>query len=270
MQIDILYAFNLKGEIRHISGGQNTSVRVGEAVLKPAGDNEQFCEWSLNILDKINPHGYRVSKPIKSNNGKFIYRGWCCTRYEPGEHRSGSVKQKLEISKLFHHDLASTNFIDIPKASDPWSKSQLIAWQKDDLPQNISKEAFKILGKLLSKVKLKENYNAQIIHSDLSGNILFSDVLNPLIIDFSPAIAPIEYAEAILVCDSIAWEGSPVSDIDLIYHSKFNEEMILRAIIFRLSVAAIFAGNNREEFYEEYNNFKPILDYLNCNLTCIF
>jgi hypothetical protein len=116
-------------------------------------------------------------------------------------------------------------------------------------------------------VKLKEKYDVQIIHSDLSGNILFSDGLDPLIIDFSPIIAPVEYAEAVLVCDSIAWEGSPVTEIDLVCHSKFNEEMILRAIIFRLAVAAMFAGNNSDEFYEEYNNFKPILDYLNCHLT---
>lgn len=266
IQNDILYAFNLNGEVSSLNGGQNTSVRVKDAVLKPVGENVQFCEWALNILNKINPNEYRLSKPIISNNGTFVYKGWCCTRYEPGEHRDGNVKQKLEVSRLFHHDLADIDFINIPKAHDPWSISHRIAWQKENLPQNISKEAFKILEELISKIKLKVNYEVQIIHSDLSGNILFDKAQNPLIIDFSPTMAPVQYAEAILACDCIAWQGSPTSELGLICHSIFNIEMILRAVIFRLSVAAIFAGNNHNEFIKEYQNFKPIIDYINCEL----
>ncbi len=266
IQNDILDAFNLNGEVNLLEGGQNTSFRIKNAVLKPVGDNVQFCEWVLNVIYNINPHGYRLSKPIKSNNGKFVYKGWCCTRYEPGEHRKGNVKQKLEVARLLHHDLADTNFTNIPNSDNPWSKSQRIAWQNESLPQNISKKAFKILQEMLSKVKLKENYKVQIVHSDLSGNILFDKALTPLIIDFSPTIAPVEYAEAILLCDSIAWEESPPSEIELICHSEFNVEMILRAVIFRLSVASIFAGDNQDEFINEYQNFKPIIDYINCEV----
>jgi hypothetical protein len=135
------------------------------------------------------------------------------------------------------------------------------------LPQNISGQSFKILEELLFKVSLRENYKVQIVHSDLSGNILFDEILNPLIIDFSPTIAPVEYAEAIFVCDCIAWEGSSISEIDLICHTEFNIEMIIRAIIFRLSVAAIFAGDDADEFNREYQNFKPIIDYINCSCS---
>lgn len=266
LQNDILNAFNLSGEITSLNGGQNTSVRVNDAVLKPAGENVQLCEWAFNILNKINPHGYRLSKPIISSNGTFIYKDWCCTRYEPGEHRDGSIKQKLEVSRLFHHDLAGIDFINLPKADDPWSISQRIAWQKENLPENMAKGVYKILEELISKVKLKENYEVQIIHSDLAGNILFDKARKPLIIDFSPTIAPVEYAEAILVCDCIAWQRSPVSEIELICDSKFDIEMILRAVLFRLSVAAIFAGNNLDIFMKEYQHFKPITDYINCEL----
>lgn len=70
-----------------------------------------------------------------------------------------NVKQKLAVSRFFHYNLADLHFINIPKADDPWSISQRIAWQKENLPQNISKEAFKILEELISKITLKENYN---------------------------------------------------------------------------------------------------------------
>lgn len=262
IQSEILNSFNQSGEVHSLTGGQNSSVRVDNAVLKPVGDNTQFCEWGLNILHSINPHGYRLSKPIKCNKGNFVYRGWCCTGYEPGEHRQGEVKQKLEVARLFHKDLVNIDFNDIPKADDPWSIAHDIAWQKENLPPNISKEAFKIIDDLICMVKLKENYKVQIIHSDLSGNILFDNVLSPLIIDFSPKIAPIEYAEAILVCDCIAWQGSPTSELELICNSMFSIEMIVRAVIFRLSTAAIFTGDNKDEFIKEYKKFIPILDYI--------
>ena len=60
IQNDILYAFNLNGEVNLLNGGQNTSVRIKNAVLKPVGDNVQFCEWVLNVLYDINPNGYRL------------------------------------------------------------------------------------------------------------------------------------------------------------------------------------------------------------------
>ena len=262
---DVLDAFNLTGNIECLSGGRNTSIRVNDAVLKPI-DNIPYYEWLLNIISKINPQEYRLSKPIKSNNGTFIHKGWCCNRYEPGEHKIGNIKQKLEVSRLFHNDLAKETFENIPRADDPWSKSQLIAWQRVKLPQNISKQIIIIIEDLLCKVRLKENYKVQIVHSDLSGNIMFDEILSPLIIDFSPTIAPVEYAEAILVCDCIAWQGSSISEIELICHTEFNIEMILRAIIFRLSVTAIFAGDEFSKFIHDYLAFKPIIDYINRQL----
>jgi hypothetical protein len=263
LQNEIIYAFNLNGEIEPLSGGQNTSVKVKNFVLKPVDNNVQYYEWLLNIINELNPHGYRVSKPVRNNTGTFVYKDWGCTHYEPGKHREGNIKEKLKVARMFHSDLASKSFSDIPRTEDPWSKSHRIAWQREKLPMSLSKLAVRILGELLSKLRLKDDYKVQIVHSDLSGNILFDEVLDPLVIDFSPTIAPAEYAEAILVCDSIAWQGSSTSEIELICHSEFSIEMILRAIVFRLSVAAIFAGNNDDEFIMEYQNFKPIIDYLN-------
>jgi hypothetical protein len=102
----------------------------------------------------------------------------------------------------------------------------------------------------------------QIVHSNLSGNILFDQVLSPLVIDFSPTIAPVEYAEAILVCDCIAWQGSKISEIDLLPDDELYKEMIIRAIIFRLSVSAIFSKGDYLKFYQEYLAFKSIVEYI--------
>jgi hypothetical protein len=259
---DVLNAFNLCGDIIKLNGGQNTSVLVNDYVLKPVGNDELYCEWLLHIITNISPEGYRLSKPLLSTQGTFVYNGWCCTHYEIGEHRKGNLEEKLKVSRLLHNDLANLNYQNVPPVINPWSKSHLIAWQKESIPHNISKKAVQVLEELLFKVELRDEYKVQIVHSDLAGNILFDESLCPLVIDFSPTVAPVEYAEAILVCDSIAWHGSSISEIYLINHNEYSKEMILRAIIFRLSVAAIFAVNNFDEFNKEYDNFKPIIDFI--------
>lgn len=259
---EILNSFNLSGEIIPLSGGQNTSVRVSNAVLKPV-DDRQHSEWLLNIIYQINPNGYRISKPIKSKKGTFVSNGWACTHYEKGQDIKGRIEEKLLVSRLFHCDLSSIHFRDLPHTDNPWSKGHRIAWQIDDLPSELPKEIKENINNLLRKVSLKDNYKVQIVHSDLSGNILFDKVLNPLVIDFSPTIAPVEYAEAILVCDCIAWQGSEVSELDLLPGDERYKEMIIRAIIFRLAVCAIFSKGDYNKFLIEYQAFKPIIEYIN-------
>ncbi|MES7204587.1 hypothetical protein U6Q21_12495, partial [Cutibacterium acnes] len=100
----------------------------------------------------------------------------------------------------------------------------------------------------------------QWVHADLAGNILFDELLPPVIIDFSPWIAPVGYAEAILVCDCIAWQGSEVSEIELLPNTDFYNEMLIRAVIFRLAVEAIFAGEDVNRFIRQYRLFQPIID----------
>ncbi len=258
---EILYSFNLSGDIVPLSGGQNTSVRVSNAVLKPV-DDIQHCEWLMNIIYSLKPQGYRVSKPIRSKYGTFVSKGWACTQYEIGQDIKGRIEEKLLVSRLFHSDLSSVNFQYSPPIDNPWSKGHRIAWQIDELPRELPQETQESINNLLRRVSLKEQYKVQIVHSDLSGNILFDEDLDPLVIDFSPTIAPVEYAEAILICDCIAWQGSEVSEIDLLPTDELYKEMIIRAIIFRLAVSAIFSKSNNNTFFREYQAFKPIIEYI--------
>ncbi|OCA88434.1 hypothetical protein A8F94_24555 [Bacillus sp. FJAT-27225] len=255
---EVLRSFNVNGEITPLKGGQNTSVRVNNVVLKPVED-VLHSERLFKIISSINPQGYRLSKPIKSNKGTFVSNGWGCTNFERGQEVNGQIKEKLRVSRLFHRDLSNIRYKDFSQVDNPWSKAHRIAWQIDGLRMGANTEARKIINELLQKIQLREQYNLQIVHSDLAGNILFDDVLPPLIIDFSPTVAPVEYAEAILVCDCIAWQGSKISDIDLL---PGNKEMFIRAVVFRLAAEAIISGENSSRFNGQYNLFKQIIDYV--------
>ncbi|KKI90132.1 hypothetical protein WQ54_23835 [Bacillus sp. SA1-12] len=258
---EVIHSFNLKGKIEQLSGGQNTSLKVDHAVLKPVEDVHHY-EWLLSVLNNIIPKSYRLSKPFRSQEGTFVNEGWICTRFEQGKEVNGRIEEKLKVAKLFHQDLSTVDYSDFPHVENPWTKAHRIAWQKDELPMDIHPKTEDIIMELLKKVQLKNQYNVQIVHADLSGNILFDEVLPPLIIDFSPTIAPIEYAEAILVCDCIAWQKSKISELELLPNNNTYREMMIRAVLFRLAVEAIFSKNELNRFMEQYLVFKPIIDYI--------
>jgi len=258
---EILDSFGLQGEAVPLEGGQNTSVKVQNAVLKPS-ENEQHDEWVLGIMHGLQPRDYRVSRPIPARNGSFVSGGWTCSRFEPGTEVQGCLEQKLKVARLFHRDLASIPYEGFSEPDHPWSRGHRIAWQTEGLPAGFPVPVRDFLAGLLGKVKRSGEYPVQLIHGDLAGNILFDETLGPLIIDFSPTVAPQAYAEAILVCDGIAWQGCPLSDLGLLPNDSHYREMLLRAVIFRLSVSAMFCGENTERFFTEAEAFGPIIEHL--------
>lgn len=46
---------------------------------------------------------------------------------------------------------------------------------------------------------------AQLIHGDLTGNVLFAADEAPAVIDFSPYWRPPVFAEAVVVADGLLW-----------------------------------------------------------------
>ena len=71
----------------------------------------------------------------------------------------------------------------------------------------------------------------QIIHGDISGNMLYQGGEPLAVIDFSPYWRPAAYAEAILCVDAILWEQAPWS---IITPTPSFLQLIVRAALRRL------------------------------------
>ncbi|MDO0912417.1 hypothetical protein QQM39_16645 [Streptomyces sp. DT2A-34] len=56
-----------------------------------------------------------------------------------------------------------------------------------------------------------EHEAAQLIHGDLTGNVLFAADDEPAVIDFSPYWRPPVFAEAIVVADGLLWFDLPAA-----------------------------------------------------------
>ena len=79
----------------------------------------------------------------------------------------------------------------------------------------------------------------QLIHGDLSGNVLFDPVLPPAVIDWSLYWRPAAYARAVVVVDGLLWYGA---GDELAVAEATREQagqMLVRALLFRLVVDRI-------------------------------
>ena len=105
------------------------------------------------------------------------------------------------------------------------------------------------------------------IHSDLAGNILFS-FNKAVIIDISPDFRPIEYANTLLVTDSIAWHGEDIQSMNLLpYGEELKRQLQIRAIMFRLCVSLFHTSDKIERFLNEVKGFIPLLETIDPGIT---
>lgn len=256
----VLKAFKGDGIPQKLSGGEGNSWLVGNMVFKPIQDVERY-EWAGDLLSRIPQVGFRISLPRKSIQGKFAAHGWGATKFDSGEHMHGNWKEKLQVCRDLNWALNHVAASPMPPSNDRWSQAHKIAWEEENLPVAIHSEITKELTKIFQRYQPVDAIN-QVIHSDLCGNVLFADPLPPLVIDFSPAYRPQEYAEAILVADAIAWEQAPVQLRWELPATTYYTQILLRAVNFRLIVAALFMPDDLNSFHQEYENFRPLLEIL--------
>ena len=74
---------------------------------------------------------------------------------------------------------------------------------------------------------------SQLIHGDLTGNVVFDGQQPPAIIDFSPYWRPAAYASAIVIADALVWEGADSQVPDAVSYIDDFGQYLIRALIFR-------------------------------------
>jgi uncharacterized protein (TIGR02569 family) len=257
---EVLKAFKCSGDPQKLEGGQGSSYRVGELVLKPVDDVARY-EWVAELLTKIRSSEIRIAMPQRTELREFTHLGWGATRYEPGEATHGRWSEKLAVCRELHSSLRRVQMAPLPPGSDPWTRAHQITWQEVEMPQDIRPETQHLLAPLFQAYDPMTR-SRRVIHSDMCGNILFAAGLKPLVIDFSAAHGDPEYAEAILVADAIAWEKAPVELLNELPETPVYRQMLLRAVTFRVITAALRFPSKPEWAESEYNNFALIIQRL--------
>ncbi len=133
-------------------------------------------------------------------------------------------------------DLPRPKFLDHRDDLYTWADS--VSWgdiPADDerLGSGVGASAFAGLAAGRRPITLPQ----QVVHGDLTGNVLFAGSAPPAVIDITPYWRPASWATAIVVVDAIAWGGA---DLDLASVSQQTPEwrqVLRRALMCRLAVS---------------------------------
>lgn len=235
----VLSAFGASGEAVRLSGGRGSAWRAGDAVLKPLDLDEAELAWQAEVLPSITCDGVRVARPRRARDGALVVAGWCAWDAEPGRHEPGRWADIIAAGESLHTALAGVprpDFIDA--RTDRWAVGDRVAW--NELPAAEWTQV-KHLDRLAA-ARRPLSACSQLVHGDLTGNVLFDTGLPPAVIDFSPYWRPTAYASAIVVADALVWEGADARILDAVAHVERFGQHLLRALIYRIVSDAMLAG----------------------------
>jgi uncharacterized protein (TIGR02569 family) len=230
----VLAAFGVEAEPEPVplAGGRGTAWRCGELVLKPLDTSVEELEWLGRLLDSLLCHGFRVSRL------RGVRDGWCAWEFVEGVHRKRAWPEVIAVGERFHAALAAVprpGFID--RRTNHWAVGERVAW--GELPASEFRHVEHV-EQLAAALRPVDERASQLVHGDLTGNVLFADGLPPAVIDVSPYWRPPAFASAVVVGDALLWEGADDSVLAAVAHVDRFPQFLLRALIFRAVVDALF------------------------------
>jgi uncharacterized protein (TIGR02569 family) len=258
----VLEAFGVSGRPVVLSGGQGTTIRVGETVLKPV-HNEVEAIWVIEILGGIEEKGFRVPHYLSSDSGEVLVEGWMAYEFLPGVMVKGHWQEKRTVLEVFHKALREVPpppFFAFRK--DPWALADFMAWEEMPITCHASlKPAVEMLVECLQPIEVRN----QIIQGD-PDNILFTEGVSPAIIDFCPYWRPSEFALAVLVVDKLVWEGADKSILNVFVDIPEFPQLLVRAELRRVLELEGHFQQFGKDCLDEVDAHLPTIEFL-CSLV---
>jgi uncharacterized protein (TIGR02569 family) len=221
-------AFGGTGVPTRLPGGRGTSWRAGDVVLKPADASDEELAWLMSALPQAS---VRVAVPRAARDGRSSVDGWVAVPYLVGEHGQGAWLEIVAAGEALH---ATLRRIGRPTLLDArtsrWAISDRAAW--DEIPGVPPRHA-PLLDRLRDLTR-PINLPSQLVHGDLTGNVLFASGLPPAVIDLSLYWRPADYAAAVVAADALLWEGAHPAALESLFIRPDFGQLLVRALRFRL------------------------------------
>jgi uncharacterized protein (TIGR02569 family) len=231
----VLRAFGVPARPVPLAGGEGRAVHAGDVVLKLCDDPVEWA-WLARWLPTIDQDGFRLALPLSASDGRWVVDGWCAQAAVAGDH-AGRWLDVLEVGRRFHTALTHIprpDFIDA--RTHPWSVGDRVAWGELDPPVSDP-----LLARLLA-VRAPVDLPSQVVHGDLTENVLFATGVVPAVIDVTPYWRPACYAAAVVVGDAIRWhDAAPGPLLAASAEIEGFGQLFVRAVIFRLVTTLLFA-----------------------------
>lgn len=234
----VLQAFAATGAPRPLAGGQGSSWVAGDLVLKP--DGGPVAEWVAGVTAALSPVGVRIAPPVATVDGEWTHDGWSATRRvdgaSPDFSSSSTWTVLIEAGRAFHRAVSQVSAPScLDERTDPWALADRVAW--GERPLLLRPELAGPAQRL--EAALAPLGPPQVVHGDLTGNVLFAAGSLPAVIDISPYWRPPAYAEGIVLADALCWHGAPASILGV---TGVTVPAVARALLFRLVTTDVLAA----------------------------
>ncbi len=231
LPLTVPHAFGVNGPARLLDGGQGTSWAVEDLVFKP--DAGALHEWLATALADVTTDGFRLATPVRTRDGAWAFDGWSATGWvegsEPDYRATSTWPDILAAGRAFHRAVAHLDGPDFLDArQDWWARADRAVWGERAI--RFHPEFAAVARRLRSA--LQPLGHPQIVHGDLTTNVVFAVGLDPAVIDISPYWRPPEYAEGIVVADALCWHGAPASLREAV---DVPVPAVARALLFRMA-----------------------------------
>lgn len=243
----VLRAFGEEEPPLPLAGGRCTSWISGELVFKPGAD--PVHEWLAEALADVTPDGFRLAAAVRTVDGAWSCEGWSATRWlegaEPDRTTAETWLQVIEAGRAFHRAVAHLDRPDCLDArTDRWAVADRVAWGEHHV--RLRPELADLGARL--KGALEPLGVPQIVHGDLTGNVLFSAGLPPAVIDISPYWRARAYAEGVVLADALCHHGAQPS---LLSRAGVSVAAVARALLFRIVTTSQASPGRAEVDLEE-------------------
>jgi uncharacterized protein (TIGR02569 family) len=238
---EVLSAFGLGGQPVPVGGGQGMTWQLGTVMVKP-GVDPSYQEW-LATLTGIEQRGFRLAEPLPARDGRWVVQGWGAHRVLSGTAASGPEApwgSVLGAARAFHEAVGSMPrpaFLD--DRTDAWAVADRATWGEVDI--ELGPEAMELVRRLTPVARLTGT--PQLVHGDLTGNVLLDPPRAPGIIDVSPYWRPVQYAEGIVVADALAWHRARPGLPSIL---GVSPEAVALGLLFRTHTAYLLIGSEKD------------------------
>lgn len=231
----VLDAFGARVLPERLAGGLTGAWRAGDMVLKPSGASADALECEARVLASVPDAGFRLQRLRGAHDGSFLVGGWTARDYLEGGHGAGGWLDILRVGDALHAALAGVSRADaspmLDGRTDPWGMADRIAWQDEPMPSGAAFEDVAL--RRLAAARRPVAGPSQLVHGDLTGNVLFAGDGPPAVIDFSPYFRPPAYAIGVVVADAVVWRGASLDLLAAVADRPEMGQCLIRAILFR-------------------------------------
>ena len=246
---EVLASFGASADPVPLPGGEGTAWRVGEVVLKPAGD-PRVARWTAGLYRDLAARrepGFRVPRPLGTAGGDWVAQdplagAWVAWQWLPGEPASWSGVSPfwpslIAASRAFHAALAGRPAPPwLGRDGSQWTVGDQVAWGERDPGSVLAAAPGPLAAQLRSLLAALRPVRlpAQLIHGDLGGNVLFAPGQRPAVIDFSPYWRPAGLALAVAAVDALTWSGADPAILGDLADQPELDQLLARAHAGRL------------------------------------